>query len=388
MVKTRDLLLKIAQENSIPQSKILEIVQKLEEEWYTDAEHLREITEAQWKILGVPARLFGLIKKYLNDDPMFADKIRESTIAKLITTLGPGSPDLKSCISVLQQIICNLISYQDPKYQTLKLTNTKFNQAIGRHADAIEYLKLIGFAQRGQDLQMTNNNEEFLMKNLDEINEIADNLGMPPRMPAEKFNPFKASISSTNFQTPKIESRENDPNKFTAEIEQINKQREEVVKKIRVDRNRKVQRIERNARIGVVEEANFQEDDEIIRKNIQSIIVQRENSMSFQNKRKMELEKLRSKEFIAVVVVRIRFPDDFVLEGSFSINENVGDLYRFVEENLEVRGKFELFSIPPKVVLKNMQEQLKNYSPAVVFNFLWCENPSPEVFLKRSLLCY
>ena len=47
MVKTRDLLLKIGHENNLPLDKILQIIEKLENEWYTEASTLQEISEAQ-----------------------------------------------------------------------------------------------------------------------------------------------------------------------------------------------------------------------------------------------------------------------------------------------------------------------------------------------------
>ena len=384
MVKTRDLLLKIGHENNLPQDKILQIIEKLENEWYTEASTLQEISEAQWKTLNIPARIVGLIIKYLSEDPQLISKFRQSILSKLVSSLSSEKQDLINCISILQQIVYNLLVNPIPKYRTLKSNNPKFHQAVGRLPLGQEYLKLIGFKLLSEEWHIQIINEDFLSEVLSELNQIADNLGLPTKT-LSKFNPFKSSVSCTNFEAPKLLAGDNDPIAITQEIHRIQRQRAEIVKKVSINRNPRVYSITEKSTV-LIEDSPTDFDEEIMKKNIQSILAQRESSMNFQNKRKIQLEKLKSTEFIAKVVIKIRFPNGFLLEGSFSVNETVRDLYEFVRNSLENDGSFYLFTAPPKRVLKNTENKLVSFSPAAVFQFSWTDDNYSSDYLKRSLI--
>jgi len=52
--------------------------------------------------------------------------------------------------------------------------------------------------------------------------------------------------------------------------------------------------------------------------------------------------------------VRIKFPDEYILQGIFGAKETTKDLYDFVAENLPVRGRaFTLAKTPPRRVVKS-----------------------------------
>jgi PUB domain. len=87
----------------------------------------------------------GLIIKYLSEDPQLISKFRQSILSKLVSSLSSEKQDLINCISILQQIVYNLLVNPIPKYRTLKSNNPKFHQAVGRLPLGQEYLKLIGF---------------------------------------------------------------------------------------------------------------------------------------------------------------------------------------------------------------------------------------------------
>lgn len=389
MSQTRSLLLKIAAENSLPVPRIEEMIKKLEEEWYTEVVSLREITEEQWKTFGFPARIVGLIKKSISESPEVLLKSRESVLSSIIQLFPQSSPDLLNCISVLRQIIFNLLHFpQENKYKTIKQNNPKFLQAVGRFALCQEYLRIIGFQPIGEDLRMMQNSENTLKSALEELNVIGESIGLAPLVEPEKFNPFRASISCTNFAAPKMVGGENDPIAITEEIMKIKRMRAEALKKVQIQRNLRVFR--GNDRGGTLanegEESMKELDEEIMRKNIKNVLEQRESSMSFKNKRKNELEKLKSREFLAKVTIRIRFPDQYFLEGNFAVTETVRDVYAFVQSSLAFPHKFYLFSSPPKQILKVSEEKLVNYTPAAVFQFSWTENIESGSYLKPSLI--
>lgn len=59
-----------------------------------------------------------------------------------------------------------------------------------------------------------------------------------------------------------------------------------------------------------------------------------EKSTHFKNKRQEELERLQKKVIYTTSLIRVRFPDDYVLQGTFGALEKVENVYEFVRENL------------------------------------------------------
>ena len=382
MVKTRDLLVRIGKENSLPLAKVEEIVAKLEEEWYADADSLREITDDTWKGFNVPTRLVNLIKKYLADGVGSVKISREDVFDRLGTTLTRD--DLSPCISSLQQIVYNLASSPDPKYQTINLSNPKFHQRVGRFAAALQYLHQVGFIQQSSYLRIQNPNQEqsFYISMLSSLNQLATKHNLPIKEPPESFNPYKSSILSTDYSKPKIIERPNDFLKINNEINQIINNREEIKSSTKIKRNPQIYRPESSSLNSA--EPNFQAiDEEIIRKEVQNFISQREKSQNFQNKRKNELEKLRNQTLITRVAIKIKFPDGFVLEGSFAFKENMQDVYFFVRSFLEYDKDFYFFTTLPKRVIGPSLETLDQYSPAVLLHFSWTDECKTDVYLKR-----
>ena len=381
---TRELLERIGKENSLPLAKIEEITSKLEEEWYENAESLKEITEDVWKSFNVPARLVNLIKKYLDDEPTSVNTNREDPLELIETSLSPD--DLRTCIPSLQQIVYNLASSPDPKYRTINLSNPNFHQKVGRFPVVIQYLNQVGFVASSSFLIIQDPSKEqiYYISMLSSLNELASKHNLAIKEPPESFNPYKSSILSTDFAKPKIIERPNDFSKINKEINQIINNREEIKQSTKIQRNPQIYRPESN--IVNVPEANTQNmDEDIVRKELQNFISQREKSQNFQSKRKNELEKLKNQAVITRVTIKIKFPDGLVLEGSFAFKETIQDVYFFVMSFLEYDKEFYLFTTLPKKVIESSLETLDKYSPAVLLHFSWADESKTDVYLKRSM---
>lgn len=381
---TRELLERIGKENSLPLAKIEEITSKLEEEWYENAESLKEITEDVWKSFNVPARLVNLIKKYLDDEPTSVNTNREDPLELIETSLSPD--DLRTCIPSLQQIVYNLASSPDPKYRTINLSNPNFHQKVGRFPVVIQYLNQVGFVASSSFLIIQDPSKEqiYYISMLSSLNELASKHNLAIKEPPESFNPYKSSILSTDFAKPKIIERPNDFSKINKEINQIINNREEIKQSTKIQRNPQIYRPESN--IVNVPEVNTQNmDEDIVRKELQNFISQREKSQNFQSKRKNELEKLKNQAVITRVTIKIKFPDGLVLEGSFAFKETIQDVYFFVMSFLEYDKEFYLFTTLPKKVIESSLETLDKYSPAVLLHFSWADESKTDVYLKRSM---
>ena len=59
-----------------------------------------------------------------------------------------------------------------------------------------------------------------------------------------------------------------------------------------------------------------------------------EKNRNFQNKRAQELSKVTQKKVYTRCQIRIKFPDDYVLQGTFGALEKISDLYAFVNSLL------------------------------------------------------
>ena len=81
---------------------------------------------------------------------------------------------------------------------------------------------------------------------------------------------------------------------------------------------------------------------------------EQEKKSKFQNKRFQELEKLMKTPNHTRSNVRIKFPDGYLLQGTFGALETVEDIYNFVGENMFIpptEREFYLYETPPKKVL-------------------------------------
>ena len=357
---------------------------KLEEEWYENADSLREITDDVWKSFNVPARLLNLIKKYLDGEPVNVESNREDALESFDTTLSPD--DLRTCISSLQQIVYNLASSPDAKYRTINVLNPNFQQKIGRFPIAIQYLNQVGFVPSSSFLIIQNPSQEqiYYISMLSSLNQLASKHNLPIKEPPESFNPYKSSILSTDFAKPKITERPNDFSKINKEKNQIIKTREEIKKSAKIQRNPQIYRPESNV-VNVPEVNSLTIDEDLVRKEVQSLISQREKSQNFQSKRKNELEKLKNQTVITRVTVKIKFPDGLLLEGSFAFQETIQDVYFFVMSFLEYDKEFYLFTTLPKKIIESSLETLDAYSPAILFHFSWADESKSDVYLKRSM---
>ena len=88
---------------------------------------------------------------------------------------------------------------------------------------------------------------------------------------------------------------------------------------------------------------------------------EQEKKSKFQNKRFQELEKLMKTPNHTRGTVRIKFPDGYLLQGTFGALETVEDIYAFVGQNLFVGPsgrEFYLYETPPKKVMD--KKVLKN----------------------------
>lgn len=114
-------------------------------------------------------------------------------------------------------------------------------------------------------------------------------------------------------------------------------------------------------------------DEDEIREALK-LIAENERNSKFRDKRSIELEKVQKQAHHTRTKIRIKFPDAYILQGTFGAKEKVQDVLDFVKSNLATPERpFYLFETPPKKVHKNGQITLiaSKLVPSCMLYFAW-----------------
>jgi hypothetical protein len=74
--------------------------------------------------------------------------------------------------------------------------------------------------------------------------------------------------------------------------------------------------------------------------------------------------------------LRIRFPDNYVLQGTFGAKETLQHVHDYVKQNIVSKERdFYLFETPPKKVLKDKKQSLfkARLVPMAIIYFGWSD---------------
>ena len=105
-------------------------------------------------------------------------------------------------------------------------------------------------------------------------------------------------------------------------------------------------------------------------------LAENEKNQKFRNKRQEELEKVQKQAIYTTALIRIRFPDDYVIQGTFGALEKIENVYQFVKEHLALQDReFYLYETPPKRVLKDFTQTTKTAKmvPSGMLYFAWSD---------------
>ena len=206
-----------------------------------------------------------------------------------------------------------------------------------KHVD--EYMYLIGDAK---NMTIVNTELNQFIKD----NKIAET----------QFDPYKGSISSLGGSTEQMrkvaQSEVNFEDLYYQEIDRRNS----IIKKAKVERKPKFFELEKNYSINrIINTINQNEDDltsnsnedkMIIKKNL-ALLKEKENDR-FTLKSRMRLEQLMKTPIYVKSDIRLKFPSEIILQGSFALYETIGDIYSFIRNYLRDKNdKFNISTTPP-----------------------------------------
>ena len=172
------------------------------------------------------------------------------------------------------------------------------------------------------------------------------------------FDPFRGSISSlagNEEQLKRVQTTEvNFEDLYNKEIDRRNI----IIKKAKIDRRPKLYELEKNYSINRIINtinqidddliSNSNEDKMIIKKNL-ALLKERENDR-FTLRSRTRLEQLMKTPIYVKSDIRLKFPNEQILQGSFALYETIGDIYNFIRNYL--KNKYEKFNISTTPPLK------------------------------------
>jgi len=304
---------------------------------------------------------------YLSDEILLRDewkkKIREFlyeqlmgeeaglTSCLIIQNCNSGKEKIESCVETLGKYLDNIINNPDvEKYWKIRMCNRIFEEKVLPIEGALDFLKAAGFEQK--KLLHNENEEDFLV-----------------------WSPNNCNIETLMMLDEALRSAEPIP--------------------IELDRNLQVL-MPSQARVrNELPPSFFTITPEEIKKEQQLRTEAVERNQMLRTKAMREKDEQRVLRRYKFAVLRIKFPDGIILQGTFSVHEKIQNVIEFVAENL-VDDKVSFLLITPdgiKLVEECHAKTLLELRliPTAILEFSWnvTENERmPKRYLKEDVLSY
>ena len=287
------------------------------------------------------------INNKILDNNSFQNTIHDnlSLLFAEIDNLDISRKVFKQIYTIISNIAHNPTNEKFRRFNIQKFTNTfkyksiiPFFTSIGfKHVN--EYMYLIGDA-----------------KNMSTVNTELNQFIIDNKIAETKFDPYKGSISSLGGNTEQMKKVAQNEVNFEDLYYQEIERRNVIIKKAKIERNPKMFELEKNYSIGRIINtinqtdedmtSNSNEDKMIIKKNL-ALIKEKENDR-FTLKSRMRLEQLMKTPIYVKSDIRLKFPNEIILQGSFALYETIGDIYNFIRIYLKNKNdRFNISTTPP-----------------------------------------
>ncbi|XP_077288827.1 GDI interacting protein 3 [Arctopsyche grandis] len=215
----------------------------------------------------------------------------------IIKSCNKGGEKIESCVEILCKYLDNIISNPtEEKYRKIRMTNRIFCEKVQGVDGALELLRGAGF-------------KEQTIPNADNTSE-------------EKYLVFDKDITDSMDTLTLIVDALQTTEPITLEL----------------DRNLQVLSPSQAASRMDLPPDFYAISPEEIKREHQLRTEAMEKSLMLRTKAMREKDELREFRKYRYAVLRIRFPDGILLQGTFSVYEKLAEVYSFVSENLEHEG--------------------------------------------------
>jgi len=399
----KEIVKEVGKEYEMEDDIINDIIKKLQKEFYVKLKHMKNLSIDTWKSLDLPINLYYVLNELyqsaLNEQqgsqpsqnqsqPPQQNKINvinqpqvvshnqsrnqqqnknqrnqqfnnindKNNLSNIIhddlSILFAEIDNLEKSRQVFKQIykIISNIS-QNPNEEKFRRFNlTKFLLNFN-YKSITSFFTHIGFKNLDDYMYLVGDakNISLIMSELNKF--IKDN-----KIAESSFDPYKGSISSiagNDERLKKVQSTEiNFEDLYYKEIDRRNI----IIKNSKIERKPKLYELEKNYSLNRIintinqnEEdltSNSNEDKMIIKKNL-ALLKEKENDR-FTLKSRTRLEMLMKTPIYVKSDIRLKLPNDQILQGSFGLFETVGDIYSFIREYLKDKNeKFNISTTPP-----------------------------------------
>ncbi|XP_045762191.1 UBX domain-containing protein 6 [Maniola jurtina] len=282
---------------------------------------------------------------------------RGLTACLIIQSCNSNREKVETCVETLCKYLENIVTYpEEEKYQKIRMSNRVFCERVQPIEGAMELLLAAGFTQQ----KLTNADgveEDFLVFNKDNV--------------------------------PSVESL----------ISLIDALRTAEPIQLELDRNLQVLLPSQSANKMQLPPSFFALTPEELKKEQQLRTEAMEKSQMLRTKAMREKDELREMRKYKFAIIRIRFPDGILLQGTFSVYERYQDIHDFVQENLEHSGLPFILNTPTGHKLIEEEDANKTLIdlrlvPATVLTFAWHnsiiedinQSPNKDVYLKPEVM--
>ncbi|CXJ10288.1 conserved Plasmodium protein, unknown function [Plasmodium berghei] len=284
--------------------------------------------------------------------------------------------DLKSIVPILCKIVKNiLINPNILNTRILKSTNDVMKNKILKYDEAKQFLLSIGFVEIYHFYVMEYIDTLLLLCSYESLQNITKDFLKIPSPTNVPFNPFKATITSIDTLKNKIKGDE--------QIDKLLKEKKEHIEKLinqEVDLNPKIYFFQKtNNAIKSKNDilSNSDKDDKeeeggdiaCLISNIKNL----NKEQTFKSRTKLELEKINSRKIYSKTVLKILFPDSYILELSFSSGTLIKQVNEIIKTFLNksiASGEWYIYETPG-ICKFDMKKKLSDYNlfPCTIVRF-------------------
>ena len=220
-----------------------------------------------------------------------------------------------------------------------------------KYKTIIEFFLHIGFKRVDEYMYLVGD-----AKNITEIMTELNKFIRDNKIAQTTFDPYKGSISSISGNEEKLKKVQTTEVNFEDLFYQEIDRRNNIIKKSKIERKPRLYELEKNYSLNQIINtinqnedeliSNSNEDKMIIKKNL-ALLKEKENDR-FTLKSRARLEQLMKTPIYVKSDIRLKFPNEQILQGSFALFEKVGDIYNFIKDYLKDKNeKFNISTTPP-----------------------------------------
>lgn len=251
-----------------------------------------------------------------------------STSCSMIYSLNKDKDKVKACVDLLCRYLDNICKNPDEeKFQKIKKSNKIFQERVASIRGAVHFILACGFEDKV--LSVEDSEEKCFVMPKEKCSDC------------EQFKLYKEVLLSSEALKPKL------------------------------DRCLKVYKPTSRASHFEVPSDFFNKTSEEIKKEQIDRTEELERSCQLRTRAMREAEK-RPTKIYRFTLIRVRFPDGFILQGTFYSREKLRDVFEFVRQSLVSDWQpFVLFETTGQLKDENSSLMDLGLVPAAVVNFKW-----------------